>query len=196
LLESYEAERRPIGVRNIEAARTNMAGSRGLPLPDDIDADTPSGEESRRKLREVLLARHPERVEINPGVELGYRYAGSPIVWPDGTPEPAEEVSTYTQTTWPGARAPHAWLADGRSTLDAFGRGFVLVSFGAIEAAGAIADAARARGAPLEIIEGAPAAAPLYERRLVLVRPDGHVAWRGNAPPDDALAMIDRVRGA
>ncbi len=39
-------------------------------------------------------------------------------------------------------------------------------------------------------------AAKIYERKLVLVRPDGHVAWRGDQAPSDALAMIDRVRGA
>ena len=57
--------------------------------------------------------------------------------------------------------------------------------------------AARTRGVPLTFtpIEHAEAAAR-YERRLVLVRPDGHVAWRGDGAPDDALAVIDRIRGA
>ena len=38
--------------------------------------------------------------------------------------------------------------------------------------------------------------APLYQRRLVLVRPDGHVAWRDDTAPADALTLIDKLRGA
>jgi len=50
---------------------------------------------------------------------------------------------------------------------------------------------------PLDVVAlDQPAIAALYQRKLVLVRPDGHVAWRGDAPPADALALIDRVRGA
>ena len=60
-----------------------------------------------------------------------------------------------------------------------------------------IAKAAEKRGVPLRTVTiEEPEAAKIYERKLVLVRPDGHVAWRGDQAPSDALAMIDRVRGA
>jgi hypothetical protein len=96
----------------------------------------------------------------------------------------------------PGSRAPHAWLGEGRSTLDLFGRGFVLLRFGDADTA-ALEEAAAARKMPLAIVDlDEPEAAALYERRLVLVRPDGHVAWRGDAMPDAADVLIDRVRGA
>ena len=50
---------------------------------------------------------------------------------------------------------------------------------------------------PLRVIAIAdPDIAALYERKLVLVRPDGHVAWRGDACPADVAGIIDRVRGA
>jgi hypothetical protein len=90
------------------------------------------------------------------------------------------------------------FLADGRSTLDFFRRGFVLLRFGAdAPEAAAFVAAARSRGVPLEVVTvHEPAAASLYERKLVLVRPDGHVAWRGDEMPGDAGAVIDRVRGA
>ncbi len=53
------------------------------------------------------------------------------------------------------------------------------------------------RGVPLAVHAlDDPAIAALYERRLVLVRPDGHVAWRGDAAPADAAALADTVRGA
>jgi hypothetical protein len=101
-------------------------------------------------------------------------------------------------STVPGCRAPHVWLAPGRSTLDLFGRGFALLGFDADPAdVAAIETAARGHGVPLTYtaIDHKEAAA-LYARRLVLVRPDGHVAWRGDGAPADPLALIDRIRGA
>ena len=129
---------------------------------------------------------------------MGYRYEGSPIVVPDGTPRPPLEVSTYTPTARPGSRAPHVWLPDGRSMLDLFGRGFVLLRFGPqAPAASALQSAARSAGLPLAVIDiDHEEAARLYERRLVLVRPDGQVAWRGDALPQDCAALVDQVRGA
>ncbi|HEX9836393.1 MAG TPA: 2-polyprenyl-6-methoxyphenol hydroxylase, partial [Alphaproteobacteria bacterium] len=128
----------------------------------------------------------------------GYRYEGSPVIVADGTLPPPVETTTYTQIARPGSRAPHAWFDGdgGRSTIDAFGRGFVLMTWRADGAAAPIADAAQARGVPLAIAEGPPEAAELYGNRLVLVRPDGHVAWRGDKAPADPLALIDTVRGA
>jgi hypothetical protein len=89
------------------------------------------------------------------------------------------------------------WLAEGRSTLDLYGRGFVLLRLGADAPAGeALQRAAREGGVPLEVVDiKAPEALKAYERRLVLVRPDGHVAWRADAEPADAYGIIDRVRG-
>jgi hypothetical protein len=117
---------------------------------------------------------------------------------PDGTPEPPDDYSNYVQTARPGHRAPHGWLAPGRSTLDLFGRGFTLLRLGAAPPeCGGLVEAAAVRGVPLTVHDIAdPAIAAQYERRLVLVRPDGHVAWRGDAVPQDALAVIDAVRGA
>ena len=111
---------------------------------------------------------------------------------------PPDEAGDYVPSARPGSRAPHAWLRDGQSILDLFGRGFVLLRFGADAPDGAaLTAAAAARGVPLETatVEETEAAA-LYERRLVLIRPDGHVAWRGDTLPGDAGALIDRVRGA
>ena len=130
------------------------------------------------------------------GVHLGYIYHPSPIVVPDGTQQPPDDTIGYAPTAFPGARAPHAWLADGRSILDLFGAGFVLLAFADVTTA-AIERSAAARGVPLTVhrIEQREIA-DLYGRALVLVRPDGHVAWRGDRLPEDALALIDTVRGA
>ena len=119
-------------------------------------------------------------------VKMQYTYEDSPISVPDGTPHDEPEPPKFLPSTRPGARAPHAWLDDGRSILDLYGDGFVLLRLGAAPAeATSLLDAARRVGMPLrdERIRAAHVAA-LYGRALVLVRPDGHVAWRGDAPPD------------
>jgi hypothetical protein len=131
------------------------------------------------------------------GFHLGYRYDGSPIVWPDGTPPPPLETSTYTQTARPGARAPHVALPDGRSTLDLFGRGFTLLRLGGDAPSGeGMMQAAAAAGVPMRLVSlDRPEVRQAYAGALVLVRPDGHVAYRDDAEPAEPGAVIDVVRG-
>jgi 2-polyprenyl-6-methoxyphenol hydroxylase-like FAD-dependent oxidoreductase len=200
LLRSYEIERRPVAVRNVTEASSNlvrMLSTRQRQPPAEIFLAGGAGDAARadygRWFTETM--RH-EWFTI--GFHLGYRYDNSPIVWPDGSPAPVLETSTYRQTARPGARAPHAWLPDGRSTLDLYGRGFTLLRIGADAPSGeGIRDAAAEIGVPLDVVAlDVPAVTALYQRRLVLVRPDGHVAWRADAEPTDAGALIDVVRGA
>ena len=87
------------------------------------------------------------------GIQLGYRYDDFSIVVPDGTPPGPDDPSEYIQTARPGARAPHAWLADGRSTLDLFGRSFVLLRFSAERDVSALTAAADEVGMPLEVVD-------------------------------------------
>jgi len=199
LLASYEPERRPIAARNVHEAGGNLArmlSPRDNLPPPEIFVPGPDGDAARRafgaKFTETM-----RREWFTIGIQLGYRYENSPIIVPDGTAAPPDEPATYAQTARPGHRAPHAWLSPGQSTLDMFGRGFVLMRFGgAVGAGAALVDAAAARGVPLRVCEIAnEEAAALYERRLVLVRPDGHVAWRGDEV-SDATRIIDTVRGA
>jgi hypothetical protein len=159
--------------------------------------DTAAGAEARRKMGEELVRVQTRRV-ITDGLALGYQYTSSPIVCRDGaTPSPSSTLE-YHPTTVPGSRAPHTWLPDGRSTLDLFGNGFTLLRLGPDAPQPAMMEHAFAeRGVPLSTVGIAdPAIAALYERPLVLVRPDGHVAWRGEIEPTDPLAIVDHVRGA
>jgi hypothetical protein len=131
------------------------------------------------------------------GLQIGYAYENSPICVADGTPPPPDDTTTYVPTARPGARAPHVWLEPGKSMLDLFSRGFTLLRFAGAPDAAALAAAAAQRGVPLDIADiKSPEAAALYQRRLVLVRPDGHVAWRADDVPAEPGAVIDRVRGA
>jgi hypothetical protein len=106
-------------------------------------------------------------------------------------------IDEYHPTAYTGSRAPHAWLADSRSTIDLFGRGFVLLRFCDAPDPSSFLQAFAGRGVPLKVSEIAdPGIAALYERQLVLVRPDGHVAWRSDRVPADPPALADLVRGA
>lgn len=197
LLDSYEPERRPVGLRNIAHADASHANERAQPTHPEIAMDTPAGAQARRKMGEDLVRVQARRV-ITDGLALGYQYASSPIVCGDGPPPPLSSTIEYHPTSFPGSRAPHAWLADRRSTLDLFGNGFTLLRLGtSAPQPSALERAFAARGVPLNTVSIAdPAIAALYERALVLVRPDGHVAWRGDRPPIDPLAIVDHVRGA
>jgi hypothetical protein len=197
LLDSYEPERRPVGLRNIAHADTSHNSERQQPTHPEIAMDTPAGAEARRKMGADLVRIQTKRV-ITDGLALGYQYVPSPIVCDDGSPPQPSTSAEYHPTTLPGSRAPHAWLPDGRSTIDLFGSGFTLLRFGeGAPQPAAIESAFAARGVPLTTVGvDDHAIAALYERALVLVRPDGHVAWRDDAAPADPLVLADHVRGA
>ena len=198
LLSSYDAERRPIGERNVRMA-AQFYVEHGI--SDDglvaIEDDTSEGVRVRRRVGEALVRGVGGMFRTN-GLQLGYRYEDSPICVPDGTPPYPDHPEEFVPSARPGSRAPHVWLGDGRSILDLYGKGFVLLRLGADAPDGATFEAAAAeRRVPLETVAVAkPKAIELYERRLVLVRPDGHVAWRADEVPPNANAVIDKVRGA
>ena len=196
LLDSYSAERQPVGARNVAEASGNLRRMLSVGRHADLLDDTAEGAATRQKVG-AEFSELMRREWFTLGIHLGYRYENSPICWPDGTPAPPDEARSYEQTARPGHRAPHVWLADGRSTLDLFGRGFTLLGFGASAAEAApLVEAARACGVPIEFVPlNEPNVAGLYGRKFVLVRPDGHVAWRDDRMPDDPKRIIDVVRG-
>jgi 2-polyprenyl-6-methoxyphenol hydroxylase-like FAD-dependent oxidoreductase len=187
LLDTYDLERRPIGWRNANAAAENRAAEMAVPLPLLLEEDSPRGAAERALVGETIV-RMRRKEWSSLGIQLGYRYDASSVCITDGTPAPSSDPSVYEPAARPGSRAPHAWLGDGRSTLDLFGNGFTLLAFArdGVDRVG--------RRVPLKVvvIEDAEIAR-LYERRFVLVRPDGHVAWRGDDVPGDGV--LDQVRG-
>jgi 2-polyprenyl-6-methoxyphenol hydroxylase-like FAD-dependent oxidoreductase len=197
LLDAYERERRPVAERIVKQAAGNFMRDRRRPSHPKIAEDSAEGEHARRAMGEAIVASQTS-VYLTDGTALGYVYDPSPICWTDGTPPQQHSIRDYRPTTRPGARAPHAWLPDGRSTLDLYGRGFVLLRLGDDAPNEAeLASAFARRGVPLAIATiNDLSICELYERRFVLVRPDGHVAWRGDAMPADPLAVVDCVRGA
>ena len=200
LLDSYTLERKPIAMINVnEAAEMRASFDNQTPFSPKIEEDNEEGKQLREKARAAILrTRAKEFQHDSAGIELGYRYENSPICVSDGTPPPALDHGLYIPSTWPGARAPHVWLKDGRSTLDLFGKGFTLLVLSSTPTdTTVLTTAAKKIGLPLEVIAlDEPLVRETYERRMVLVRPDGHVAWRGDAAAANAAEIIDRVRGA
>jgi 2-polyprenyl-6-methoxyphenol hydroxylase-like FAD-dependent oxidoreductase len=201
LLDSYEIEMRPIAIRNVAEATGNlrrMLSPQAVSPPKEIFEDGPDADAARKEFGDHYTELM-KREWFSIGIHLGYMYEGSPIIVSDGTPQPEDVVTSYTPTARPGSRAPHFWLSDGCSVLDLFGKTFVLLRFGVgSNASDALIAAMRDRGVPVEVVDiEDAAAAALYERKLVLVRPDGSVCWRGDAVEADSAANIaDVVRGA
>jgi len=195
LLASYETERRPIGLFNTREAADNYDKSGTIfAVPDALEEDGAAGDAARAAVAALLPPKIKHFAPI--GVHLGSAYESSPLIVDDGTQLVAFDPVRYAPSARPGQRAPHGWIAPGKSVLDLFGRGFTLLRFGS-EGGEALIAAAREAEMPLNVADIAnEALARLYERRFVLVRPDGHVAWRGDSAPAQARAIIDRIRGA
>jgi 2-polyprenyl-6-methoxyphenol hydroxylase-like FAD-dependent oxidoreductase len=200
LLSAYEIERKPVAVRNsvISANNSDKIDMVMDETPPEVEEDSPRGAHVRAEVSAKI--RWMARQFASAGTHLGYRYLASPVIVPDGSPEPPDDPTQLVPSSWPGMRAPHAFTgADtslrGESTLDWFGRDFVLVE-GPGATGAPLIGALQALGAPVQQrrVE-APALVDLFERPLVLVRPDGHVAWRGTSVPDDATALARTVCG-
>jgi putative polyketide hydroxylase len=196
LLDSYEAERRPVAQSNTDFSLRNA--QRLLRILRAIATGD-------RETTTALISDQRHHLDSQ-GQDLGFQYDTGALI-PDGTPSPAASSSVYVPTARPGSRAPHLWLRrNGQrlSTLDLFDRAFVLLAGPAgsawRQAATAVNAALRVpldaylvgTGGDLDDVEGDFLHAyGLASDGAVLVRPDGHVAWRQHAAPrdpQDALA--------
>ena len=195
LLPSYEIERRPVARRNTQAARQLALNVGAVPLDPAIEEDGAAGEAARRAASDFLATFGEEFASL--GVQLGARYDGSPLVVDDGSAPPPADPAVYVPSACPGGRAPHLWLDRGVALFDRLGPGFTLLRLG--KGAAEIAPlqaAARERGVPLAVLDvPGEVARDRYARDLALIRPDQHVAWRGNRLPADCAALLARVTG-
>ena len=197
LLDSYEEERRPIGVRNTRISGTYFHILRHIYRYDDeLDEDSERGEIARAQIKRELDAQVIGLIDSG-GCLLGYRYENSSICVHDGSAAPPDHPQLYWPTSRPGHRAPHVWLDDGASLLDKFGRDFTLLRLDKTANTSTLETAAMAAGVPLTCIDvNSDRVAAVYACKLAIVRPDLMVAWRGNEAPRDPVALIDCIRGA
>jgi 2-polyprenyl-6-methoxyphenol hydroxylase-like FAD-dependent oxidoreductase len=202
LLATYESERRPVHRRVIDEAIENMSFFAPYFQAGHLEQATPEGEDARAGMSADL-----QRIKIREfrglGVMLGYTYAGSPTVIGDGRAPPPEHPLYYTPSASPGCRAPHVWLGADHSLFDTFGDGLTLLVTANDVHGATVADdiarlqaAAKTLGVPLTVSAPShPDLEALYGARFALIRPDQHVAWRGDTINDDARLILDTVRG-
>ncbi|MCT7667815.1 FAD-dependent oxidoreductase [Shinella kummerowiae] len=230
LLDSYQAERAPIAKQIVTRANKSIEEFgpifKALGLLDSVDPvkmqqnmdarcnNTPAAEEQRAAIRKAIAAKVYE-FDAH-GVEMNQRYRSNAVVT-DGQQEPVfakDPELHFQQTTWPGARLPHAWLfsEDGKkvSTLDLAGHGRFTVLTGPggqgwIEAANMVGRelgieiAAHAIGPRQQWQDFTGDWANLSDVRdggVVLVRPDHHVCWRRTDSAENAAAELRRVMTA
>jgi hypothetical protein len=164
-----------------------------------LELEGADGITARERAHEALAVKRSEFDSL--GLVLGYSYAASPVVVPDGSPVPAEDPIRYTPSASPGAVLPHAWLDDSTSVYDVLGDGFTLLVDAGAQAAAAVDPYAQVRAAaadrqiPLTVAVVGPDrhGTPMSEwwaAEAVLVRPDQHVAWRGSAADAAARALL------
>lgn len=187
LLDSYDYERRPVALRNVERSGQHQSvhweycnwvqqeGSKTV-LSQGQD-----GKELKKKIKDWVEKRDGENKDH--GIEMGYRHTGSPIVLVNPEErEPEWNVRDYVPSTWPGNRAPHVFLNDGKTSIfDLYGPDYTIVDF-TTSGAGSAAffKASQRLGIPVKVVHlpTEDHVCEVWGRKLVLIRPDGFVAWR------------------
>jgi 2-polyprenyl-6-methoxyphenol hydroxylase-like FAD-dependent oxidoreductase len=200
LLQSYHDERQPIAERNCKAAGYAAEGSaawRALYSPTVLEP-TLEGLQARERLAEAIDT-YQRRSHEQKGIELGYRYVGSPICFDEGGPLPDPNSPVYEPTATPGARLPHTWLEPNVSVHDHIGFRMTLLALDAKPSdVAAFEQAAHDLGIPFDavVLNEREDLRKLYQAQLLLLRPDLHVAWRGDqaSDPHALLSVSTGVR--
>jgi 2-polyprenyl-6-methoxyphenol hydroxylase-like FAD-dependent oxidoreductase len=198
LLSSYDAERRPVGLRNREASKRHSETRRDIAslYHYGLTALDPDGDMARADAgRRIASFGNAENESY--GIEYGYAYPESPIICAEPEADIPSDPLRYMPTTFPGVRMPSVVLGDHTPIYDRLGLWFTLVCAGT-RPSGALVEAAARRSVPLDVLRlDEPDLIAVYGRRLMLVRPDQHIAWRGAACDDrlEAEAIIARALG-
>jgi hypothetical protein len=201
LLSTYEIERRPIGERNVKASERAFEARRAwrdLCATECSAVMRSNDREARNRLGQVWLDEHRKGSSLA-GIILGYRYQKSPIILYEDDEDGADQTSyDYIPTTRPGARIPHLWLKDGSAVQDHLRGGYALIMCAPCSTElEEVGEAFRSLRCPLQVLDvsDVPHARELYARDYVLLRPDLHVAWRGNSAPADPARLAAVVTG-
>ena len=199
ILDAYEAERQPITEQVSQFAMEHAARmiKARRAVPPNIEEASAQGAAIRAEMGREAYELNVQQFCCG-GLNFGYYYSGSPILADDKQEQaPAYSMGGFTESTVPGCRAPHFWLADGRSLYDAFGPVYTLLRFDAQVDVAPLLAAAKAKYVPLVVLNVQAGKVPdAYRHQLVLCRSDQHVAWRGDTVPADAAGLVELLRGA
>jgi 2-polyprenyl-6-methoxyphenol hydroxylase-like FAD-dependent oxidoreductase len=196
-LDAYERERRPVTTQVMRHAMGFFPELIALneQIPPEIDDDGPAGDAARAEFFARAQALNTPQFAAA-GLNFGYFYDESPLIAYDGEQPPAYSMGAFRPSTVPGCRVPHVWLAPGRSLLDALDpAGYTLVRAADRPDGEALAAALRARGVPVTEVSVPVNARDAYDHALLLVRPDAHVAWRGDVEPAEPEQIANVLTG-
>ena len=197
LLTSYDQERRAIGLRNRGGSERHVGVRFEIAMAmlseDMANSAAQTAKDARARVgARILELGNAENEAL--GIEIGYRYDSSSVIFEESGEAPDDDLITYVPTTWPGSRLPSVFLKDGRAVFDILDQGFTLIAFGDANVTAWTVEAER-RGLPFSILRLNEAAVrSIYQRDYILVRPDQHVGWRGDQLPDLGT-IFDRVTG-
>jgi 2-polyprenyl-6-methoxyphenol hydroxylase-like FAD-dependent oxidoreductase len=198
LLNAYDLERRPTAWMHLRASERHM----GVRLQigelyaqaGSLEGDATEAVANRQRLG-AAIAEAGNAENESWGVEHGYRYDESPIIAYESE-KPEIDPLVYKPNTVPGSRLPHVFLEDGVSVHDKLGLYMTVLVIDRASGLEAFTEAANELGVPLEVIElQRPDLLPIYQRNIILVRPDQHIAWRGDAVPQDPKGLLELVTG-
>jgi 2-polyprenyl-6-methoxyphenol hydroxylase-like FAD-dependent oxidoreductase len=192
ILQTYDLERRPVGLRNREGSRRHTGVRLEIASVYEKElADRENATPAQRQKAANAIAALGNAENESWGLEFGYVYATSPIVCGETAPAAANNSVTYAPTPLPGARLPSIYLADGSALYDRLGPWFTLLSLSGTPSENWAAAASK-YGIPLEqVIVDEPLLRDIYQSDLILVRPDTHVAWRGPISTSDNGELDD-----
>jgi 2-polyprenyl-6-methoxyphenol hydroxylase-like FAD-dependent oxidoreductase len=198
ILDAYEVERQPIA-EEVSRFTTDIASriiKQRREISAEIELPGSVGDTVRARVGSEAYGLDLQQ-QCCGGLNFGYFYERSPIIAYDREQHPAYTMYDFTPSTVPGCRAPHLWVKEDRSLYDALGPDYTLVRVDPNACVSGLIEAAAQRDVPLAIVDvDTPDARALYSRKLALIRPDQHVAWRGDEAPDAPMDLIDLVRGA
>jgi 2-polyprenyl-6-methoxyphenol hydroxylase-like FAD-dependent oxidoreductase len=196
ILDAYEAERLPI-TEQVSHFAMDMAGKvlgQRRTVPDAIEIEGPEGDAVRQQVGQAAYDLNVQQYCCG-GLNFGYFYDASPIIVYDGESQPSYTMADFTPSTVPGCRLPFHALPDGRPIYDAFGPGYTLLRRDGDVAVARLVDAMRGGGIPIDVVDLPALDENPYDRKLILVRTDQHVVWRGDTIPDQPESLIDTLRG-
>jgi len=197
ILHAYEVERLPITDQVSRFAMRHALGAikERTSVPPEVLHDTAAGEDQRKEIGAAAYDLHIQQFACA-GLNYGYFYPDSPLIAYDGEAAPGYTMFNYTPSTAPGCRTPHLWLEDGRSLYDAVGPDYTMLRFDVGADVGPLMSAAAQAGVPVALLDVRAAdVSGVYRHKLVLNRPDGHVAWRGDALPANPAELIALISG-
>jgi 2-polyprenyl-6-methoxyphenol hydroxylase-like FAD-dependent oxidoreductase len=197
ILDAYEAERLPI-TEQVSHFAMDMAskvlGQRRT-VPDEIEQPGAEGDAVRQRVGQAAYDLNVQQYCCG-GLNFGYFYDRSPIIVYDGAEQPAYTMADFTPSTIPGCRVPFSKLPDGRPVTDAFGPGYTLLRLDSETAVAPLVEAMRDGGVPIEVVDvDTNGSHTPYDRKLIIVRTDQHVAWRGDAIPEQPERLVGILTG-